>query len=136
MLPLHFAGVKEIDIAASLEHIRDQRMGSVETKVQFEFTLSAISVWVHAVSHCWRGASFASGSALVASATTLNTESQRHHSQHWVPAPPLSTLSPSATTLNTESQYFTLNTESQYFTLNTESVFYSCCLNLLNELVF
>ncbi|KAF6035477.1 PTPRN2 [Bugula neritina] len=51
-------------------------------------------------------------------------------------SPPLSTLSPSATTLNTESQYFTLNTESQYFTLNTESVFYSCCLNLLNELVF
>lgn len=49
MLPLHFAGVKEIDIAASLEHIRDQRMGSVETKVQFEFTLSAIAEEVQAL---------------------------------------------------------------------------------------
>nr|XP_009943601.1 PREDICTED: receptor-type tyrosine-protein phosphatase-like N [Opisthocomus hoazin] len=35
-------GVKEIDIAATLEHIRDQRPGMVQTKDQFEFALTAV----------------------------------------------------------------------------------------------
>ena len=44
-LPLHqiltltftsVLGVKEIDIAATLEHIRDQRPGMVQTKVHFD----------------------------------------------------------------------------------------------------
>lgn len=30
----NISGAKEIDIAATLEHIRDQRMGMVKTKVQ------------------------------------------------------------------------------------------------------
>lgn len=33
LLFLSFLGVKEIDIAAALEHIRDQRPGLVRTKV-------------------------------------------------------------------------------------------------------
>lgn len=32
-------GAKEIDIAATLEHIRDQRANMVESKEQFEFCL-------------------------------------------------------------------------------------------------
>ncbi|XP_067935891.1 receptor-type tyrosine-protein phosphatase N2-like isoform X2 [Watersipora subatra] len=42
-------GVKEIDIAATLEHLRDQRMNSVETKEQFEFVLSAVAEEVQAL---------------------------------------------------------------------------------------
>ena len=34
-------GVKEIDIAATLEHLRDQRAAMVKTKQQFEFVLLA-----------------------------------------------------------------------------------------------
>lgn len=34
-------GVKEIDIAATLEHLRDQRANMVKTKQQFEFVLLA-----------------------------------------------------------------------------------------------
>lgn len=33
LFPLLLLGVKEIDIAATLEHIRDQRPGLVRTKV-------------------------------------------------------------------------------------------------------
>ena len=36
-------GCKEIDIAAALEHIRDQRGGMVQTKKQFEFCLTAVA---------------------------------------------------------------------------------------------
>ncbi|CAH1789996.1 unnamed protein product [Owenia fusiformis] len=42
-------GAKEIDIAATLEHIRDQRMSMVKTKEQFEFVLSAVAEEVHAI---------------------------------------------------------------------------------------
>jgi len=42
-------GAKEIDISATLEHIRDQRMGTVKTKEQFEFVLAAIAEEVHAI---------------------------------------------------------------------------------------
>ena len=36
-------GAKEIDIAATLEHIRDQRTRTVATKQQFEFVLMAVA---------------------------------------------------------------------------------------------
>ncbi|XP_073490427.1 receptor-type tyrosine-protein phosphatase-like N isoform X1 [Aquarana catesbeiana] len=42
-------GVKEIDIAASLEHVRDQRLGMVRTKDQFEFALTAVAEEVNAI---------------------------------------------------------------------------------------
>ncbi|XP_051563633.1 receptor-type tyrosine-protein phosphatase-like N isoform X2 [Myxocyprinus asiaticus] len=42
-------GVKEIDIAATLEHIRDQRPGMVRTKEQFEFALTAVAEEVNAI---------------------------------------------------------------------------------------
>lgn len=42
-------GAKEIDIAATLEHLRDQRMHMVRTKNQFEFVLKAVADEVHAV---------------------------------------------------------------------------------------
>lgn len=42
-------GAKEIDIAATLEHIRDQRGGSVATKQQFQFVLAAVAEEVQAI---------------------------------------------------------------------------------------
>jgi len=42
-------GCKEIDIAATLEHIRDQRSGMVQTRPQFEFSLMALAEEVHAI---------------------------------------------------------------------------------------
>lgn len=42
-------GAKEIDIAATLEHIRDQRTGMVRTKEQFEFALTAVADEVNAI---------------------------------------------------------------------------------------
>ncbi|XP_029936530.1 protein tyrosine phosphatase receptor type Na [Myripristis murdjan] len=42
-------GVKEIDIAATLEHIRDQRPGLVRSKDQFEFALTAVAEEVNAI---------------------------------------------------------------------------------------
>jgi len=42
-------GSKEIDIAATLEHIRDQRSGMVQTKTQFEFCLTAVAEETHAI---------------------------------------------------------------------------------------
>merc|ERR1712198_498975 len=42
-------GSKEIDIAATLEHIRDQRSGMVQTRPQFEFCLMAVAEEVHAI---------------------------------------------------------------------------------------
>ncbi|KAL8586996.1 hypothetical protein ACOMHN_023386 [Nucella lapillus] len=42
-------GAKEIDIAATLEHLRDQRMNMVQTQEQFQFALSAIADEVHAI---------------------------------------------------------------------------------------
>ncbi|KAJ6659352.1 hypothetical protein lerEdw1_019223 [Lerista edwardsae] len=44
-----FAGAKEIDIAATLEHLRDQRPGMVQTKEQFEFALTAVAEEVNAI---------------------------------------------------------------------------------------
>ena len=40
-------GVKEIDLAATLEHLRDQRPGMVKNKEQFEFCLRSIAEEVH-----------------------------------------------------------------------------------------
>jgi len=42
-------GSKEIDIAATLEHIRDQRSGMVQTNEQFEFCLTAVAEETHAI---------------------------------------------------------------------------------------
>lgn len=42
-------GVKEIDIAATLEHIRDQRMGMVKSKLAFEFVLTAIAYEIQSI---------------------------------------------------------------------------------------
>lgn len=42
-------GAKEIDIAATLEHIRDQRPNMVATKQQFKFVLMAVAEEVHAI---------------------------------------------------------------------------------------
>lgn len=42
-------GAKEIDIAATLEHIRDQRGGSVKSKLQFKFVFTAIAEEVSAI---------------------------------------------------------------------------------------
>ncbi|XP_074659356.1 receptor-type tyrosine-protein phosphatase N2-like [Tubulanus polymorphus] len=42
-------GAKEIDISATLEHIRDQRMTMVKTKEQFEFALASVAEEVHAI---------------------------------------------------------------------------------------
>lgn len=42
-------GAKEIDIAATLEHIRDQRPRTVATRQQFEFVLTAVAAEVHAI---------------------------------------------------------------------------------------
>lgn len=42
-------GAKEIDIAATLEHIRDQRCGMVKNKAQFEFVLLAVAEEVQAI---------------------------------------------------------------------------------------
>ncbi|KAI8789812.1 receptor-type tyrosine-protein phosphatase N2, partial [Biomphalaria glabrata] len=42
-------GAKEIDMAATLEHIRDQRMSMVKTKEQFQFSLAAVAEEVHAI---------------------------------------------------------------------------------------
>ncbi|XP_041697904.1 receptor-type tyrosine-protein phosphatase N2-like [Coregonus clupeaformis] len=41
-------GAKEIDIAATLEHLRDQRPAMVQTKEQFEFALTAVAEEVNA----------------------------------------------------------------------------------------
>lgn len=35
--------MREIDIAAALEHIRDQRMNTVHNKEQFEMVLTGVS---------------------------------------------------------------------------------------------
>lgn len=43
------SGVKEIDIAAALEHLRDQRMKSIRTMDQFEFVLASVAEEVQAV---------------------------------------------------------------------------------------
>ncbi|XP_045434231.1 receptor-type tyrosine-protein phosphatase N2 [Pipistrellus kuhlii] len=42
-------GAKEMDMAATLEHLRDQRPGMVQTKAQFEFALTAVAEEVNAI---------------------------------------------------------------------------------------
>ncbi|XP_028404578.1 receptor-type tyrosine-protein phosphatase N2-like [Dendronephthya gigantea] len=42
-------GTKEIDIAATLEHLRDQRPQMVKTKSQFEFALASVAEEVNAI---------------------------------------------------------------------------------------
>lgn len=42
-------GAKEIDIAATVEHLRDQRPSMVKTKAQFEFALTAVAEEVNAI---------------------------------------------------------------------------------------
>jgi len=44
-----YKGAKELDIAAALEHLRDQRWGMVETRDQFEFVLGAVAEEVQAM---------------------------------------------------------------------------------------
>jgi receptor-type tyrosine-protein phosphatase N len=44
-----YKGSKEIDIAATLEHIRDQRSGMVQTRSQFEFCLTSVAEETHAI---------------------------------------------------------------------------------------
>ncbi len=43
------AGVKEVDIAATLEHLRDQRMKLVCSKQQYELVLSCVAEEVQAI---------------------------------------------------------------------------------------
>lgn len=43
------SGAKEINLAASVEHLRDQRPHMVKTKLQFEFALSALVEETHAM---------------------------------------------------------------------------------------
>lgn len=50
-----FTGAKEIDIAATLEHIRDQRGGLVKSKAQFEYVLKAVAEEVHAILRALQG---------------------------------------------------------------------------------
>lgn len=40
-------GAREIDIAATLEHLRDQRAALVATRQQFEFVLMAVAEEVY-----------------------------------------------------------------------------------------
>lgn len=42
-------GVKELNIAASLEHLRDQRMGMVESEDQFKYVFSCVAEEVSAL---------------------------------------------------------------------------------------
>ncbi|XP_063076121.1 receptor-type tyrosine-protein phosphatase N2-like [Engraulis encrasicolus] len=42
-------GAKEIDIAATLEHLRDQRANMVQTKEQFEFVLTTVAEEVNGI---------------------------------------------------------------------------------------
>jgi len=42
-------GIKEINIAANLEHLRDQRMQLVSTKEQYEFVLNCVAMEVQAI---------------------------------------------------------------------------------------
>jgi len=44
-----YIGARKIDIAATLEHLRDQRTEAVRNKQQFEFVLTAIAEEVHAI---------------------------------------------------------------------------------------
>lgn len=43
-------GAREIDIAATLEHLRDQRANLVATRQQFEFVLMAVAEEVRLLS--------------------------------------------------------------------------------------
>lgn len=43
------AGVKEMDIAATLEHLRDQRMNMVRTKQQYAMVLTCVAEEVQAI---------------------------------------------------------------------------------------
>jgi receptor-type tyrosine-protein phosphatase N len=45
-------GAKEIDVAATLEHLRDQRPGMVASSAQFEFCLRAIAQEVNNMLRC------------------------------------------------------------------------------------
>jgi len=42
-------GAKEIDIAATLEHLRDQRDGFVSSKEQLQFALASVADEVNAI---------------------------------------------------------------------------------------
>lgn len=62
-------GAREIDIAATLEHLRDQRAGLVATRQQFEFVLMAVAEEVHAILKALPQNSNAAGATAAASAT-------------------------------------------------------------------
>ena len=48
-LPITYLFNFLVDIAATLEHIRDQRGGMVQNRQQFEFCLMAVAEEVHAI---------------------------------------------------------------------------------------
>ena len=55
--PPNASGAKEIDIAATLEHLRDQRMGMVKTRGQFEYVLKAVALEVQNILRTLQGTS-------------------------------------------------------------------------------
>lgn len=69
-------GAKGIDIAATLEHIRDQRPNMVATKQQFEFVLMAVAEEVHAILKALPVPSSEKPSA-VSNNTSLSTKSEQ-----------------------------------------------------------
>ncbi|XP_065080145.1 receptor-type tyrosine-protein phosphatase-like N isoform X2 [Ochlerotatus camptorhynchus] len=66
-------GAREIDIAATLEHLRDQRAGLVATRQQFEFVLMAVAEEVHAILKALPQNSNASGEKRPSDPTTTTT---------------------------------------------------------------
>lgn len=68
-------GAREIDIAATLEHLRDQRAGLVATRQQFEFVLMAVAEEVHAILKALPQNSNASGEKRPSDPTTTTTAS-------------------------------------------------------------
>lgn len=68
-------GAREIDIAATLEHLRDQRAGLVATRQQFEFVLMAVAEEVHAILKALPQNSNASGEKRPSDPTTLTASS-------------------------------------------------------------
>jgi receptor-type tyrosine-protein phosphatase N len=67
-------GAKEIDIAATLEHIRDQRPHMVKTKQQFEFVLMAVAEEVHAILKALPPQQQPSSAASVSTATSSHQQ--------------------------------------------------------------
>ncbi|XP_062546897.1 receptor-type tyrosine-protein phosphatase-like N isoform X2 [Armigeres subalbatus] len=69
-------GAREIDIAATLEHLRDQRAGLVATRQQFEFVLMAVAEEVHAILKALPQNSNASGEKRSSDPTTTTAATE------------------------------------------------------------